>query len=455
MLVESFSGIRGVYGRDLKEEVARKYGYAFYSFLKPKKIVIGMDTRHSGSSLSNALLSALPCDVIDVGILPTPAVEHAVRHFKADGGIMITASHNEPYWNGFKFLGKTGAVLKAGEMGQVIALSKRKVKVDFASQLPKREVKDKSKEAGEAYLKFLFSILGKKRLGYIKKAKLHVLLDPNGGAGVIADDILNKAGIKTTSINGGIGDFNRKVEPSQESLFYLTTHIKENNADFAAGFDCDADRVELMMADGRLVSGNHVLAMVVDSVLNFSKKKEHVVVNDATSHLVHNLVKSYQGNIVEVEVGETNVVSMMEELGSAVGGEGSSAGAIVSPSKCRDGILSVLFIAALIGQYQNQLEELLTSFPPFHTVNEKIKVKGNVSSLRKKLKAHYARKKYPILETGDETGGLKILLSKDSFVWFRGSKTESGVFRVIADSPSEEQTQKIMINALKVVKQLK
>src|SRR3989339_2119027 len=125
-LVESFSGIRGIYDKDLTDAIAVRYAYSYYSFLKSKTkkssitIVIGMDTRASGIKLADSIMGILDCNFIDIGIAPTPAVEFAVRYFKADGGIIITASHNEPYWNGFKFLDKDGAVLKPKGMEAVI-----------------------------------------------------------------------------------------------------------------------------------------------------------------------------------------------------------------------------------------------------------------------------------------------------------------------------------------------
>ena len=109
-LVESFSGVRGIYGRDLTESVAVRYAHSYISFLRNKTrknnvaIVIGMDTRPSGAKLMDLIIGLADANFIDVGILPTPAIEFAVRYFNADGGIIITASHNEPFWNGFKFL---------------------------------------------------------------------------------------------------------------------------------------------------------------------------------------------------------------------------------------------------------------------------------------------------------------------------------------------------------------
>src|SRR3989338_11611661 len=129
-LVESFSGISGIYGKDLNESAAIRYVHSYAMFLRNKTgkknpaVVIGMDTRPSGKAMLDAILGIIDLSFIDVGILPTPAIEFAVRHFDADGGIIITASHNEPYWNGFKFLGKDGAVLNEKAIGQIIRDSK-------------------------------------------------------------------------------------------------------------------------------------------------------------------------------------------------------------------------------------------------------------------------------------------------------------------------------------------
>ena len=124
-LVESFSGIRGIYDDGLDEKVALRYTYAYISLLNNKfknknlKIVIGTDTSPSRDIIKNAVFEAADCDIIDVGIASTPMTEFAVRHFKANGGVIITASHNEPYWNGFKFLDNDGVVLRPNDMEKV------------------------------------------------------------------------------------------------------------------------------------------------------------------------------------------------------------------------------------------------------------------------------------------------------------------------------------------------
>ena len=171
-LMESLSGIRGIWGRDLNEEISARYAYSYLSFLKKKTkspvVVVGSDTRLSGKLIKGAIFEVLDCGIIDVGIATTPAVELAVREFNADGGIIITASHNEPYFNGFKFLREDGAVLSEEDMQKVIKIfhqNKRKKfpKGKFFSQI------NKNNELMKKYSDFVVDFIGKNNIDKIIK----------------------------------------------------------------------------------------------------------------------------------------------------------------------------------------------------------------------------------------------------------------------------------------------
>ena len=438
MLVQSFSGIRGVYGKDLTEDIARRYAYVFNEFLKKKKgkeplVVVGYDTRPSGESLKGAVFDAL-FDIIDVGVMPVAAVELAVREYKADGGIMVTASHNEPEFNGFKFLDKDGAVLRPKDIDVVInAFNKLKV-------LPKldgiRNVIDKREYLIEKYSFFIKKIIG----DFDNNVK--VVLDVNGGTGLVIKDIIEKLIIKKLEIiNDKAGEFKRRIEPNEESLKYLKDKVKD--AEFAAGFDCDADRVEILLKDGSLVDGNYLLSLIVDYVL--SKKKGIVVINDASSNVIRRIAEKHGCKVKEVEVGEINVVDEMLKLKSPIGGEGSNGGVIFPPSRCRDGIISILYLLKIINERKKPLKELIDGLPKYYTFQEKIKFDKPIGEIKNKIKRYYS--KYRIQETGDVTGGLKIITDKDSFVWFRASKTEPNLLRIIADSTSEAECSRLLKEA--------
>ncbi len=455
-LIQSFSGIRGIYGKDLTERAAIKYAYAYITFVKGKTkknnltLVMGTDTRPSGLKLSDSILEIIDCNFIDVGILPTPAIEFAVRYFNADGGIIITASHNEPYWNGFKFLGNDGAVLNEKNMNSVI--SNFRMLKNF-HKIQERGVVEKNSEALKKYNEFLFEIMGSRKIEMIKNSRQKIIIDPNGGAGIAAKKILEHAGVEVIGINMNYGDFVRKVEPTEDSLVYLKSIINQNKAEFAAGFDCDADRVEILMEDGSLLSGNYILALVVEEMLSSSRnpRNEIVVVNDATSNIVRHVVQKHSAKLKEVEVGETIVVEEMRKSKAVIGGEGSSGGVIIPPSKCRDGILTLLMLLSIIAKKQKKLNDIVAELPKFYYLMQKIEFNAkNHDKLKKSIKNYYSKKGFEIKETGGIKGGLKILTSKNSFAWFRASKTESNVMRIISDSDNENESKKIMKEAVEV-----
>ena len=457
-LITSLSGIRGIYGKDLTESTAIKYAYSYISFLRQKcrknvpMVVIGMDTRPSGLKLADALMGILDCDFIDVGIAPTPAIEFAVRHFNADGGIIITASHNEPYWNGFKFLKDDGSVLREKEMDFVV--NNPKTFKNF-HKIQDRKITEKNDDAIKKYTDFIYDIIGHENIEKIKNSGQKIVLDPNWGTGAIAKKIIEQIGVDVVGINMQYGQFKRRVEPAEDSLIYLKNAIDENKADFAAGFDCDADRVEILMQNGQFLSGNYILALIVYEVLSNLKnpRNQVVVVNDATSNIVKDIVQKFGAKIREVEVGETNVVEEMIKSKSIVGGEGSSGGAIIWPSRCRDGILTLLTILAICAKKEKKLHEIVLELPKYYTLRKKIEFdSAKHNEIKEFIKNYYIKKGFEAKENGGIKGSLKITTSKNSFVWFRASKTESNIFRIISDSTKYNESQELIDEAVKMFK---
>ncbi len=467
-LVESISGIRGIYDDGLDEAVAERYAHSYISLLKEKNngkklaIVIGTDTRQSKDIIKNAVIGILDCDIIDLGIAPTPMVEFAVRYFKADGGIIITASHNEPYWNGFKFLDKDGAVLRSKGMEAVIKCYNKIKNIKneeflsihvYKNAKPKsieiKKVYKKYVETSDAYSDYILDFLSKCDKEKIKSSKLKIIIDPNGGAGIMAKEILEKINVNVHSINMQPGVFNRLIEPNEDSLFYLANEVREKKYDFAAGFDCDADRVEIVTEKG-MVSGNQVLALVADDILKKAKKKA-IVVNNATSSVVREIAKKHSAEYIETGVGEINVVDKIYSLNAPIGGEGSSSGTIIPPSRCRDGILTLVYLLKIIAGSGKKIGELVSSLPEYHNLKKKVGIDSKKYSIIEKNIENYYKDKGFIIKKNKESGSLKASLD-NSFVWFRVSKTESDVLRVIADSGNKGKAEDLMQEALSLVK---
>ncbi|MBW2992700.1 hypothetical protein KY345_05780 [Candidatus Woesearchaeota archaeon] len=453
MLAESFSGIRGIYKEDLDEDTAKHYAKAYSKFLlkntgKPL-IIIGRDTRPSSEKLKDAMIEILlqDCDVIDIGINTTPAIEFAVRHFKADGGIIITASHNEPEYNGWKFLQKNGSILEPDDSKEVID-TYRKI-----PNIEKKEFRGKLEETNitEEYINSVLEIIGEEGINKIKESSLKVVVDPNGGtAAVVIKQLLEKCNIEIIEMNMDLGIFKRKIEPNPETLVKVSEKVKETEADLGAGWDCDADRVELVDNKGDLISGQYVLAFAVKEIFSKFMKDKTIVINDATSNLIKEIAKKENAEIEEVEVGETNVVKKMYELDSPIGGEGSNGGVIIPPARCREGILTLLIILKLLARTKKSLSELYEEMPKYFTPATKLKCSPeNQIKIRELIENKFKAENYKIQKTGDETGGLKIIIDDKSWIYFRASKTEAGLYRIMADSDDEDKAKDLLARGIK------
>ena len=302
-LIESFSGIRGIYGKGITEELLKKYFFAYFEAFPQakKKFLLAGDTRASTNLLKLAAISFLKeigvKEIIDAGVVPIQTAELAVLKFGCLGGFYITASHNEPNYNGWKMLKQDGAILYANQAQQVIDFVNQKGSSFFllgrslAPSLIFSRAVLKEKEAIELYCNYVLEKLGEEAVEKIKQAKLKVLFDPNGGSAIEVLKILSeKLNLQANFVNDLPGKFNRLVEPKAESLAHLQKYFEKENYEFATGFDTDADRVEFMTQSG-LVNGNYVLALACDCLLQ-GAQNQVVVTNDVTSYLVRDVIKN-------------------------------------------------------------------------------------------------------------------------------------------------------------------
>ncbi|MCL5010649.1 MAG: hypothetical protein M1127_00320 [Patescibacteria group bacterium] len=451
-LVESFSGVRGIFGQSITEELISRYVFCYCRLFKSKlkTVVVGGDTRSSTPALKKSAIKAFSgCGIkkiIDVGVVPVQVAEYAIQKFKASGGAYITASHNEPEFNGWKFLKEDGAVLYPAQSAKLIALAHKlrgeKPSFNVQNKKTKTTVQKKQKEAAAHYINYVLKTLGPKTISLIKENKFKILLDPNGGASTeTLEKLILAVGLKAQIINTKPGVFNRLVQPTVESLAYLNEKIARGNFDFAAGFDSDADRVEFVLPRkgefaktmGSGISGNYVLALACDAMLK-GTKNQVVVTNDVTSYLVRDVIKKHKAKIKEAEVGEMPVVEKMEKYKSIVGGEGSNGGVIVPPVKCRDGIMTVCLLLKTMLEEKKCLDDILQTYPRYYSVHTKTSLpKEKALSVKKELESYYRRKGYKIKKIGGTTGNLKAHLDKNSYVWFRQSKTEPEMLRIYSE----------------------
>lgn len=445
-LVESLSGIRGIYGTDLTEDVAEGYAYTYGKWLAKEigahpKIIIGRDTRPSGRTLVEAMIRGLSrarCHVLRVGIGTTPMIQFEVRNHKSDGGIIVTASHNEPDWNGFKFLWKDGGVLSPLQMERVI------------DKYHRESDKEERKRLSH-YIDYVNKTLAGDAIERIRDAGLKVVVDPNGGAMIVLiKRLFEHFNVETVELNMDLGVFRHKVEPTGDALDHIGPIISETGADMGVAWDCDGDRVEIVLRDGTQVSGHYVLAALVDAVLGDGGAGKVVVASNATSGVVADVAKRRGAEFMETDSGEANVVNRMYEVGAAVGGEGSCGGGIIPPSRCRDGVLTLFKILELVVRRGEPLERIIKTYPSYYTLQKNIRIdERRTRAAIRRFEQHYSGK--DMRRYGGELGALKIWLSPTSFILLRPSKTEHNILRVIADSEDREETGCIMDEALGLI----
>ncbi len=410
------NGVRGIVGEDMTPALVMRIGMALAS-MRRGRIAVGRDTRTSGPALQSAVMAgilACGCDVVDVGVLPTPALQFLVgRHF--DAGAMITASHNPPEYNGVKIIESDGT-----EMGdeETIRLEKLLFSGDFALQ-PWQHV-GKQQSAPEMISEYTDAIIAAFPQGI--GAGLTVVVDPGSGpAAQTTAEILTAMGCTVHTINAQMdGRFpGRLPEPSPEGLRTLSRLVVELGADFGVAHDGDADRAVFVDEQGNFVEENAEFALMQEFVC---RKREGIVVTPvSTSRVVEEIAAQTGCRIVYTPVGSIYVARTMlrlEEEGETVvfGGEGN--GGLIFPHHqyCRDGGITAAAMVALLREAEAPLSALVAELPAWHMIREKIRTKDPAGCIAR-LRSAFSSEKL------DETDGIRINRT-ETWALLRPSGTE-------------------------------
>lgn len=436
-LMVSISGVRGIVAESLTPAIIQKYAVAFGTFMNKSPLIVGRDSRTSGTSISNILkgcLQATGCEVIDIGIVPTPTVQMEILHHKAAGGVAITASHNPSEWNGLKFMDGNGRFFSPEKAGQVYELADRG---DFIYK-DWNQVGNEIKDSG-ANDRHIEAILG---LPYIdvsalKKRKFSVAVDcVNGAGGMIIPRLLEKLGCKVTSINEEPdGKFAHTPEPLPENLGQLKKLVKESKADIGFAVDPDVDRCAIVDNKGQPVGEEYTLALAVKFYL--SKKLGPVVVNMSTSRACEDIAKYYNCPFLRSKVGEINVVEEMVAQNAVIGGEGNGGVILPDLHLGRDAPVAIAIALQSLLEFEGSAEMLVQSLPRYHMVKDKINIEGkNPDIIINKLIDQFADKKVDLLD------GLKID-EENYWIHLRKSNTEP-IIRIIAEAKTVKEAKSIV-----------
>ncbi|RKX21185.1 MAG: phosphoglucosamine mutase [Candidatus Zixiibacteriota bacterium] len=440
VLIKSISGIRGIVGNGLDPEIIVKYAAAFGTFLKKGKVVIGQDSRPSGEMVKNAVKSGLVStgiDVVDIGIVPTPTVEVAVKDLKAVGGICITASHNSTQWNALKFFNKTGEFITPAEY--------KKLNSIFESEnflyVPVTELGQISYQDNwiDIHIKKVFKLrtISVPKIG---RKKFKIVVDAINGAGSIALPLLlERMGAKVIKLNcNNDGNFVHEPEPVAKNLTQLSKAVKKHKADIGMACDPDADRLALVDENGMPIGEELTLTIAVKHVLKKSRK--NVVINLSTSKTTADIAKQSNRKIYYSKVGESNVVQMMRAKKAGIGGEGN--GGVIYP-EChagRDALVGAALVLSCLAEEKLTLSSLVETFPKYFNIKTKAPLKANFKT---KLK-NFEKEAFKLLGKVkiDRRDGLRFDF-KEGWLQIRSSNTEP-IFRLIVETSDKKLTDSLL-----------
>ncbi|MBI3859320.1 MAG: hypothetical protein HY296_03645 [Thaumarchaeota archaeon] len=420
-MIASLSGIRGVLNSDLSLADVARFAGNFADAVGSKEVLMARDTRSTGPTMCRALAGAIASrgsTVVDYGIISTPALFRESR-LTGRPAVMVTASHNEPEFNGLKFLEAGRGI--GPRMLDAVLRDEGKTTREFQGGRV-RSAKRTS------YADDLVSRFGEKSCDGVR-----VALDLGGGAAIShAVKLMTRLGCQVVSVNDAYGVFSRRVDPVSDDLSLLCDIVKKKDCDIGLGFDCDGDRLVVVDSAGRKRSGDFMLAFALMEVLAETREK-NVVVSVDTTQAVDDVVGKTGGKAFRSKVGEANVVSMMQEKGARIGGEGSSGGLIDGGfNYCRDSMLAALLI---IGALKRNGRRAYGAVPAYHQSRMAMKLpRAKAAKALRKLAAGH--------RDTDGTDGVKIRLSRKSWVLLRPSGTED-VVRVSAEAESQEKAANI------------
>ncbi len=431
-LMISVSGIRGIFGTDLTPENLTRFTAAYGTWINRGTVVVGRDTRVTGQICEDLVVSTLQsvgCDVIKVGIVPTPTVAMSVLEHEADGGIILSASHNPAEWNALKLLNGKSEFLDSSQGQRVIEISEKQ---EFNYQ--KYETVGGVSEDRQALDKHISHILN---LPYIDKSKiaganLSVAIDPvNGTGGIALPPLLEALGVeKIHKINEApTGIFAHNPEPLAEHMQDICNLVKEKSCDLGIVTDPDADRLALVTNTGELFGEENTQAAAFDFVLE--KRSGATATNLSSSMVADDVTNKYNQTCHRSAVGEINVVKKMQEVDAVIGGEGN--GGVINPDLHygRDALVGVAMILQMLAERNITLAEYKQSLPSYHISKKKLQL-GDVDGdkvLENALRIYSDRD--PIT-----TDGVKIHF-EEGWVHLRKSNTEP-IIRVYSEAKSPD-----------------
>ena len=467
-LIKSISGIRGTIGGPTGDTLNPldivKFTSAYATFIQNGKtaqgnqsrgkIVVGRDGRISGPMVRDVVcgtLVGMGFDVIDIGYASTPTTELAVTMSGADGGIIITASHNPRQWNALKLLNSHGEFLTAADGQQVLDIAQRE---DFCyaevDQLGKVITDDSFDD------RHVESVLNLQLVDadLVRQARFSVCVDSiNSVGGIILPKLLERLGVGYKFLNADVtGDFAHNPEPLEKNLKGIMDEMRSGHYDLGIVVDPDVDRLAFICEDGTMFGEEYTLVSVADYVLSEMRKNNDVppvtVSNLSSTRALRDVTAKYGGTYAAAAVGEVNVTTKMKEVGAVIGGEGN--GGVIYPDSHygRDALVGIALFLTSLAKKGCKVSELRKTFPDYQIAKNRIDLTPDtdVDAILVKVKEMFAQD--PTAQVND-IDGVKIDFP-DRWVHLRKSNTEP-IIRVYSEAATMEAADEIGKRLMQVV----
>lgn len=457
-LIKSISGIRGTIGGSMGDNLTPidvvKFTTAYVRFISEKSggkrltIVLGRDARISGEMVNNLIEGTLlgcGADVINVGMCTTPGTEMAVIANKADGGIIITASHNPKQWNALKLLNEKGEFLNDAEGKRVLALAE-----DESYLYPEVEELGKVLSREDFNEEHIARVLALPLVNVelVKSKKFKVVVDAvNSIGGVVIPSLLRQLGCEVVELNcSPTGYFAHNPEPLAEHLTEISALVVKEGADLGVVVDPDVDRLAFITESGEMFGEEYTLVAVADYIL--SQKRGNTVSNLSSSRALRDVTLQHGCSYSASAVGEVNVVKMMKDVGAVIGGEGN--GGVIYPELHygRDALVGVALFLTYLAQKNISMSELRKEYPSYFASKNKIELTPaiDVDKVLLEMKSSYAN------EQVNDIDGVKIDFA-ENWVHLRKSNTEP-IIRVYTEAKSMAEAESLAERFIAEIEQI-
>jgi phosphomannomutase len=449
-LMVGISGMRGTIGGSLTPGVVGQMAAAFAVWLKQSRpaprVALGRDSRPSGPWVRDTAVAALTAsgvEVTDLDIVSTPGVAMMVKHLSADGGVVITASHNPIEWNGIKFLTAQAVAPPPDQAAEIVRLFQEQI-TDFVS-VEKLPTGRRNTETHALHVKRVLDhvdVLG------ISSRRYKVVLDSVNGAGCVATaTLLSKLGCRIVHLNGTPnGQFAHEPEPTEKNLTQLADEVRRQKADVGFAQDPDADRLAIVDETGRYIGEEYSLALCAKWIL--SRKTGGVAVtNLSSSRMLDDVAQAHGGRVVRTPVGEAHVIAAMQREQAVIGGEGN--GGVIDPRIVpgRDSLVGMAYVLQLMAAAGKTIGQLVSEIPRYEILKDKFPCPREAAQRAvEALKERFANEKLDVQD------GIRIDWP-DGWIHARASNTEP-IMRIIAEAPDRAKAEERVRHIRQVIEKI-